>query len=134
MANQNSPIWETLGMDHDISPLWTSLNITKAIKAGLFALPPPPCTMQGKRAYLMVNNRLTFQEQSWVPEAGKGTQLVLIPATRVDNQEVTAILVEDKLFFNSCIIALMFMHESRLQNTWDIPFGTNYMGHQLRHM
>ena len=50
-------------MDHDISPLWTSLNIAKAVKAGLFALPPPPHTMQGKRAYLMVNNGLTFQEQ-----------------------------------------------------------------------
>ena len=99
-------------MDHDISPPWTLLNITKAIKAGLFALPPPPCTMQVKRAYIMVNNRLIFQEQSWVPEAGEGTQLVLIPATRADNQEVTAIIEEHKLFFTPCIIALMFTHES----------------------
>ena len=108
MANQNSPTWERLGMDHDISPPWASLNIAKAIKAGLFALPPPPPTMQGKRAYLMVNNGLTFQKHSWVPEAGKSTQLVLIPAARADNQEVTTIIEEHKLFFTPCIIALMF--------------------------
>ena len=122
MANQNSPIWERLGIDHDLSPPWTSLNIPKAVKAGLFAQPLPPCTTERKKAYLMVNNRLTFQEQSWVPEAGEDAQLVLIPAARVDNQEVTAIIKEHKLFFNPCIIALMFTYESQLQNTWDAQF------------
>ena len=39
MANQDSPVWERLGMDHDLSPPWTLLNIVKAIKAGLFAQP-----------------------------------------------------------------------------------------------
>ena len=112
MANQNSPIWERLGMDHDLSPPWTSLNIVKAIRAGLFALPPPPCTTERKKAYLMVNNGLTFQEPSWVPEAGKGTQLVLIPAARVKDQEVNTITEEHKLFFNLCIIALMSTYES----------------------
>ena len=98
-------------MDHDLSPPWTLLNIMKAINAGLFAQPLPPCTTAKKKAYLMVNNGLTFQEQSWVPEAGKGTQLVLIPAARVHNQEVTAITEEHKLFFNPCIIALVFTYE-----------------------
>ena len=93
-------------MDHDLSPLWTLLNIVKAIKAVLSALPPPPCTTEGKRAYLMGNNRLTFQEQSWVPNACEGAQLVLIPAARADNHEVTAIIKEHKLFFNLHIIAL----------------------------
>ena len=60
----------------------------------------------------MVNNRLTLQEQSWVPKAGEGAQLVLIPATRADNQEVTTIMKGHKLFFNLHIIALMFLHES----------------------
>ena len=99
-------------MDHDLSPLWTLLNIAKAIKAELFALPPPPCTAQGKRAYLMVNNGLILQGQSWVPNAGDGTYLVLIPATRVDNQEVTAISEEHKLFFTPHIIVLMLTCES----------------------
>ena len=58
------------------------------------------------------NNRLTLQEQSWVPEAGKGTQLVLISAARADTQEVTTIIEEHKLFFNPCIIVLMFTCES----------------------
>ena len=95
-------------MDHDLSPLWTLLNIMKAIKAGFFAQPLPPHTTEKKKAYLMVNNGLTFQEQTWVPDAPKGAQLALIPAARADNQEVTAIIEELKLFFNPCILAHMF--------------------------
>ena len=101
-------------MDHDLSPPWTRLNSAKAMKAGLFAQPLPPCTTEKKKAYLMVNNRLTFQEQSWVPKAGEGAQLVLIPAARADTQEVTAMIREHKLFFNLHTIVLMFMYESQL--------------------
>ena len=56
----------------------------------------------------MVNDGLTYQEQSWVPDAREGTQLVFIHAARVDNHEVTAIIEEYKLFYNPCIIVLMF--------------------------
>ena len=56
----------------------------------------------------MVNNGLTFQEQSWVPSAQKGAVLVMVPAARADNQAETAIIEEHKLFFNLCVIALMF--------------------------
>ena len=62
----------------------------------------------------MVNNGLTFQEQSWVPDACKGAQLVLIPTARVHNCEVTTIIEEHMLFFNPHIIALMFMQEPEL--------------------
>ena len=55
----------------------------------------------------MVNNGLTFQEQSWVPSAQKGAVLVMVPAARADNQAETAIIEEHKLFFNLCVIALM---------------------------
>ena len=68
----------------------------------------------------MINNGLTFQEQSWVPDACEGTQLVFIPVAIVDNHEVTAISEEDKLFFNPHIIALMFTGESECQTTWDV--------------
>ena len=118
-------------MDHDLSPLWTLLNIAKAIKAVLSALPPPPCTTEGKRAYLMGNNRLTFQEQSWVPNACEGAQLLLIPAARADNHEVTAIIKEHKLFFNLHIIALMFTQESEVQHTWDICFSVQPTTHDI---
>ena len=67
----------------------------------------------------MVNNRLTYQEQSWVPDAPEGAQLVFIPAIRVDNCKVTTIIEEYKLFLNPRIIALMFTQESELQTTWD---------------
>ena len=56
-------------MDHDLSPPWTSLNIVKAIKAGLFAQPSEQILREHNAAYQMVNNGLTFQEQSWVPSA-----------------------------------------------------------------
>ena len=72
-------------MDHDLSPPWTLLIIAKAIKAGLLAQPLPQCAIEGNKAYLMVNNGLTFQEQSWVPYAHEGAQQVLIPAARGDN-------------------------------------------------
>ena len=68
----------------------------------------------------MVNNGLTYQEQSWVPDARKGTQLVFIPAARADNCKVTTIIEEHKLFFNLHIIALMFTQEPELQHTWDV--------------
>ena len=96
-------------MDHDLSPPRTLLSIMKAIKAGLFAQPLPQCTIEENKAYLMVNDGLTFQEQSWVANACEVTQLVLIPAARADNCKVTAIIEEHKLFFNPHIIALMFM-------------------------
>ena len=57
----------------------------------------------------MVNDGLTFQEQSWVPDAPEGAQLVFIPTARADNCEVTTIIEEHKLFLNPCIIAPMFM-------------------------
>ena len=68
----------------------------------------------------MVNNGLTYQEQSWVPNAPKGAQLVFVCTARVANPKVTAIIEEHKLFFNPCIIRLMFMRESELHTTWDV--------------
>ena len=38
-------------MDHDRSPLWTSHNIAKAIKSGLFAQPPAQCTKEENIAH-----------------------------------------------------------------------------------
>ena len=67
----------------------------------------------------MINDRLTYQEQSWVPNAPERAQLVFIPAGRVDNHEVTAIIEEHKLFFNPQKNALMFIQDPELCTTWD---------------
>ena len=64
MANQDSQLWERLGMDHDLSPPWTLLNIAKAFKLGLLAQPPAQCTIEENIAHRMVNDRFTYQEQS----------------------------------------------------------------------
>ena len=101
-------------MDHDLSPPWTSLNIVKAVKSGLFAQPSAQCRVEENIAHLMVNNGLTYQEHSWISDAPLGTQLVFIPAARVDNCKVSANFEEHKLFFNPHIIALMFMQEPEL--------------------
>ena len=62
MANQDSQLWERLGIDHDLSPPWTLFNITKAIKSGLYAQPSAQCTIEENIAHQMVNNGLTYQE------------------------------------------------------------------------
>ena len=76
-------------MDHDLSPPWTLLNIVKTIKAGLFAQASEQILREASAAYQMVNNRLTYQEQSWVPSAQNGAQLVIVPAARMDNHAET---------------------------------------------
>ena len=63
MANQDSPLWERLGMDHELSPPWTLLKIMKAIKSGLFTEPPEQCTILKNIAHQMVNDGLTYQDQ-----------------------------------------------------------------------
>ena len=118
-------------MDHDLSPPWTSLIIVKAIKSGLFTQPPAQHTIERNIAFQMVNDGLTYQEQSWVPNTPKGAQLVFIPAARVDNYEVTAIIEEHKLFFNLCIIALMFMQEPQLHTTWDVCWSVQPNTHDV---
>ena len=46
MANQDSPLWERLGMDNDVNPPWTSFNMVKALKLGLFIIPPEQRTLK----------------------------------------------------------------------------------------
>ena len=57
----------------------------------------------------MVNNRATYQRQSWIPEAPTGQQALFIPTASDDNFPVPAIIEEYKLYFNLHIISLMFM-------------------------
>ena len=68
----------------------------------------------------MVNDRLTFQEQSWIPNPPKGTQAVFIPAAGADNCPVPTIIEEHKFYFNLHIISLMFTQEPQLHTTWDV--------------
>ena len=107
-------------MDHHLDPPWTLLNIMKAIKSGLFAEQPVQCTIGKNITFQMVNDGLTYQEQSWDHNAPKGAQLVFIPTARADNHKITAISEAYKLFSNLCIIALMFIQEPQLHNTWDV--------------
>ena len=51
MANQDSPLWERLGMDHDLSPPWISLNMATALKFRLFTIPPEQQTLERNRAF-----------------------------------------------------------------------------------
>ena len=60
MANQDSPLWERLGMDHDLGPPWTLLNMAKALNFRLFNIPPEQHTIERNKAFWMVNNRATL--------------------------------------------------------------------------
>ena len=60
MANQDSPLWERLGVDHDVSPPWTLLNMAKAVKFRWFIIPPEQQTLEMNKTFQMVNNRATY--------------------------------------------------------------------------
>ena len=120
MANQDSPLWERLGMDHDLSTLWTLLNMVKALKFRLFIIPPEQQTLKRNKAFQMVNNRATYQRQSWIPEAPAGEQAVVIPTASDNNCLVPTIIEEHMLYFNLHIISLMFMWDPENHTTWDV--------------
>ena len=48
----------------------------------------------------MVNNKVTYQRQSWIPDAPAGMQVVFISATSNENHLVPAIIEEHKLYCN----------------------------------
>ena len=98
-------------MDYDLSPPWTLFMMAMALNVGLLIVPPKQSPIKRGKALLMVNNRATYQRQSWIPEAPTGKQAVFIPTASDKNHLVPAIIEEHKLHFNPCIISLMF--------TWD---------------
>ena len=106
MANQDSPLVERLGMEHYLTPPWMSHNAVKAIKLRVLIVPQEQKTTERGQPFLMVNNRATYQRQSWIPEAPAGVQVLFIPAASDDNHLVPAIIEEHKLYFNLCIIPL----------------------------
>ena len=111
MAAQDSPLWERLGMDYDLSPPWTLFNMAMALNLGVLIIPPKQRTIERGTTLLMVNTTATYQRQSWIPEAPTGEQALFIPTASNDNCLVPAIIEEHKLYFNLYIISLMF--------TWD---------------
>ena len=120
MANQDSPLWERMGMDHDLIPPWTLLNMGKTLKFGLPIVPPEQRTPERNEAFQMVNDRVTYQRQSWIPEAPTGEQVLFVPTASDNNRPVPAIIEEHKLYFNLCIISLMFMWDPEAHTTWDV--------------
>ena len=98
-------------MDYDLSPPSTSFNMAMALNLGLLIIPPNHRIIEEGKAFLMVNNRVTYQRQSWIPDAPAGMQAVFIPAASDKNHPVPAIIVEHELYFNLHIISIML--------TWD---------------
>ena len=93
-------------MDHDLSPPWILLNMVKALKFGLFIMPPEQRTLE--------------RNQSWIPEAPAGEQAVFIPTACDDNCLVPAIIEDHKLYFNLHVISLMIMWDPENHTTWDV--------------
>ena len=120
MANQDSPLWERLGMDHDLSPPWTALNMVKALNLELLIIPQEEKIIGRAQPFLMVNNRATNKRQSRIPEAPTGEQVLFIPTASDDNHLVPAIIEEHKLFCNPRIIYLVFTWDPDNHTTWNI--------------
>ena len=120
MANQDSPLWERLGMDHDLSPPWTSFNMVMALNFRLLITPPKHSTIKESKAFQMVNNRATYQRQSWIPDTPAGKQAVFIPTASDAKCPVPAIIEEYNLYFNLCIISVMFTWDPEDCVTWDV--------------
>ena len=68
----------------------------------------------------MVNNRATYQRQSWIPDTPTSEQVVFIPAARADNCPVPTIIEEHELYFNLHIISLTFTWDPENYTTWEI--------------
>ena len=68
----------------------------------------------------MVNNKATYQRQSWIPEAPTGEQALFIPAASDNNHPVPAIIEEHKLYFNPHTISLIFTQDPENHTTWDV--------------
>ena len=120
MANQDSPL-ERLGMNYNLSPPWISFNMVMALNLGLLIIPPEQSTMDRGKALLMVNDRATYQRQSWIPDAPTGKQEFFIFTGSNENHLVPDIIEEDKLYFNPCIISLMYIWGPENHTTWDVP-------------
>ena len=107
-------------MDHDLSPPWISLNMVKALNLGLLIIPQDEKIIRRGQPFLMVNNRATYQRQSWIPEAPTGEQALFISTASNDNRPVPAIIEEHKHYFNLHIIFLMFTQDPDNHTIWDI--------------
>ena len=49
-----------------------------ALNLGLLIIPPKHSTIEESKAHLMVNNKVTYQRQSWIPNTPAGMQAVFI--------------------------------------------------------
>ena len=107
-------------MDLYLTPLWMLLNVAKATKLGVLIAPQEQKTIKRGQPFLMVNNRATYQRQSWIPEAPTGEQALFITAASNGNCPVPPIIEEHKLNFNLLIISLMFTWDPDNHTTSDI--------------
>ena len=51
MANQDSQLWERLGMEYDLSPPWTPFNMAMALNLRLLIIPPEHSTIEGVKPF-----------------------------------------------------------------------------------
>ena len=120
MVHQSSRIWAKLGMDYELTPPWTSINMAQAINLGLLIAPDKERRVEQGQPFLMISNRATYQRKSWIPDAFAGKQVVFIPTSNDGTHPVPALIEEHKLYFNLCFIALMSMGDPEDHTVWDL--------------
>ena len=72
-------------MDYDLNPPWTSFNMAIALNLRLIIITPKHSTIDKGKALLMVNNKVTYQRQSWIPNTPTGMRqsLFLLQVMRI---------------------------------------------------
>ena len=117
MTDQDSPIWERLGMEYDVSPPCILFNMAMALNIGMLQKPCIYRTARVGEPTIMLNNRDTYQQQSYMQAAPKGMQLIFIPVTYDKSCLVPNIVKEHKLYFNPCVISIMFTYGPPVHST-----------------
>ena len=113
-------------MDYDLSPPGTLFNMVMALNLGMLSIPPIHRTAEMGNAILMVNNRATYQRQSYIHDAPTGMQVVSIPTTNNKIHLVPAIVEDHKLYFNPHIISFMLIHDPQIYDTQDVCQPDNW--------
>ena len=127
------------GYEHDISPPWTLFNMVMALNIGMLILPCIHRTANRGKPTIMVNNRATYQQQSYSQATRERMQAVFIPVTYDKNHPVPDIVEEHRVYFNPHIISLMFTSGPTIHltepihqpDTWDVHLATEPNAHNV---
>ena len=88
-----------------------------ALNIGLLQKPEICTTARAGKPTIMVNIRDTYQQQLYMQTTPEGMQAIFIPVTYDESHPVPNIVKEHKLYFNPCVISIMFTYSLPMHYT-----------------